>query len=150
MNKSNIQHTFLPTWLLCRLNAVRASFPFSSLSINRLVSFSPNLMSSLHPPHSCLATPAPRYSVLSALNSEFVSYSCADGVKKSCFSACCNKKEKWVRQSIQRIVMKHKIFCKQTILMCICVHLISLTDHNAFQEKRFFKTFKNAYMNMHS
>ena len=85
-----------------------------------------------------------------ALNSEFVSYSCADGVKESCFSACCNKKEKWVRQSIQRIVMKHKIFCKPTILMCICVHLITLTDRNAFQEKRFFKTFKNAYMNMHS
>ena len=43
--------TFLPTRLLCRLNAVRASFPFSSLSIKRLVSFSPNLMSSLQPPH---------------------------------------------------------------------------------------------------
>ena len=43
--------TFLPTWLLCRLNAVRASVPFSSLSIKRLVSFSPNLMSSLQPPH---------------------------------------------------------------------------------------------------
>ena len=43
--------TFLPTWLLWRLNAVRASFPFSSLSIKRLVSFSPNLMSSLQPPH---------------------------------------------------------------------------------------------------
>ena len=46
-----ISVTFLPTSLLCRLNAVRASFPFSSLSIKRLVSFSPNLMSSLQPPH---------------------------------------------------------------------------------------------------
>lgn len=43
--------TFLPTSLLCKLKAVRASFPFSSLSIKRFVSFSPYLKLSLHPPH---------------------------------------------------------------------------------------------------
>lgn len=51
------QFTFLPTWLLCRLNAVRASFPFSSLSMKRLVSFSPYLVLSLHPPHSHSRSP---------------------------------------------------------------------------------------------
>ena len=30
------QFTFLPTAFLCRLNFVRASFPFSSLSVKRL------------------------------------------------------------------------------------------------------------------
>jgi len=43
--------TFLPTSLLCKLKAVRASLPFSSLSIKRLVSFSPYRTLSLHPPH---------------------------------------------------------------------------------------------------
>ena len=53
----NYQPTFLPKWLLCRLNAVRASYPFSSLSMKRLVSFSPYLMLSLHPPHCQSAFP---------------------------------------------------------------------------------------------
>lgn len=48
--------TFLPTSLLCKLKATLASFPFSRLSIKRLVTFSPNLMLSLHPPH-CQSSP---------------------------------------------------------------------------------------------
>ena len=41
---------------------------------------------------SCLAAPASGYSVLSALQGEFVSNGgCADGVKESCFSGGCSK-----------------------------------------------------------
>ena len=60
--------TFLPTWLLCRLNAVRASFPFSSLSMKRLVSFSPYLVLSLHPPHSHSRSPCSCFLVLPHLH----------------------------------------------------------------------------------
>ena len=49
-------YTFLPTSLLCKLKAVLASLPFSSLSIKRLVSLSPNFTLSLHPPH-CQSSP---------------------------------------------------------------------------------------------
>lgn len=43
--------TLLPTSLLWRLKAVRASLPFSSLSMKRLATFFPNLILSPQPPH---------------------------------------------------------------------------------------------------
>ena len=74
--------TFLPTSLLCKLKTVLASFPVSSLLIKCLVSFSPNLMLSLHPPHCqsplpsrCFLTSAqPHPGILFSLHWVMISY----------------------------------------------------------------------------